>query len=108
MLRGYPIFLRQSQGCCEARDGDGKIQRWAVRPEPGGRHKNVIDGPRAKTTAAGEYSEWVEGHADICGHHMTSLLMQELVFGVKEHLVCHFRNKKQVPVQKHSIHCKEN
>ena len=43
----------------------------AVRPEPGGRHKNVIDGPRAKTTDAGEYSDWGKGHWDICEDHMT-------------------------------------
>ena len=45
----------------------GGLLRWrgggggggaAVRPELGGRHKNVIDRPRAKATDAGESPEW--------------------------------------------------
>ena len=43
----------------------------AVRPEPGGSHKNVLVRPSAKTTDAGECPEWGKGHEDICGDHMT-------------------------------------
>ena len=53
-----------------------------VGPEPGGRHKNAVDGPRAKTTDAGECPEWGKGHGDICGDHMTPVFGEKVDFGM--------------------------
>ena len=71
---GYPIAMEQSQGCCQAggekrksREGVGE----GVGADPGGRHKNVRDRPKDKTTDAGDHTEWGIRHGDICGDHMT-------------------------------------
>ena len=64
------------------RGGKWKISQRAVGPEPGGRHKNVIDRPRVKATDAGESPEWGKGHGDICGDHMTSVFDEKVDFGM--------------------------
>ena len=66
-------------------DKDGKICRGPSSIKVtvvGGRHKNVIDRPRAKTTDAGEFPAWGKGHGDICGDHMTSVFDEKVDFGV--------------------------
>ena len=58
----------------------GKIGQRAVVPEPGGRHKNVIDRPRAKTIDAGECPEWGKAHRDEYGQHIASLMKEIIAF----------------------------
>ena len=46
---------------------------------------NVIDGPRDKTTDAGESPEWGKGHGNICGDHMTSICDEKVDLGNDKH-----------------------
>ena len=55
-----------------------KISPRAIRSDPGGRHKNVIDRPRDKTIDAGESPEWGKGHGDEYGERMVSILKEIL------------------------------
>ena len=59
----------------------GKFSPRAIRSDPGGRHKNVIDRPRAKTIDAGESPEWGKAHRDENGEHMVSILREIIDFG---------------------------
>ena len=53
----------------------------AIRSDPGGRHKNVIDRPKAKAIDAGESPEWGKGHKDEYGERMVSILKEIMEFG---------------------------
>ena len=58
-----------------------KFSPRGIRSDPGGRHKNVIDRPRAKTIDAGESPEWGKAHGDEYGERMVSIFQEIINLG---------------------------
>ena len=89
----WPVPFLFIWNVCFQKKSAGSIRghvRWILRrkvepgqtwtPEVG--DKNVTDRLKAKTTDAGEYSEWGKGHGDICGDHMTWVFDENVDFEV--------------------------